>query len=1283
MRTRSRLPRRLGLGLFFLLAVGLSARAWLVPALIVAGIRKSYDGHVTIRGWWLDRSSAGVTGLVMHEGKSPSSPVWARSELVSTDLSIGGLLRGRFIPGRILLRTVAVTHRIDADNHSLTHPPFRHDSRNTLPEVIGEDARLTLRQVGRPEMVVTRISASLGHDRDGPSFRADSDDPTWGPASVLGGIGSSFESVHLRLDASRLIADPSKYPRIPFVAPAIWDHFRPTGPIRVVVDYDRPEGRAGPHQVRTRVEYLGASLGLPSLRLVADRVTGRMDVESKVVRLSGIEGRIAGGDVSVTGILDFAAEPDRFALNVGLGRVDLAALPEFWQVRTVGIVGRLTGSARLLLVLDKLGLDLTGSTGSGAIDRAALRGFPLGRLGVAIRGEGLRPPATSKQTFLPQWVGADFEVRDEVLAGPTARLGASGGGREVPISGRLTLKAATRIPFGSFGDLGSYDARGSVALARASIGGLDLGRLDARFDLGGGVLDVADLRGRIAEGTAPETTDPPPSDGPLPTGGFRGKVRAELESPRSIRAEFDGHELPIAGLAAMAWAGPPPVRGAVTVHASAGASGGTLSDPRAWKISGRLECPEVSYRSARFLKVSTDLALDRGRLVLPDLSAHLGPHPLKGRLAIDLEGARSFDAGLDAAGFPLEDLLALLPGGSGKVRISGTVATKAEASGTLSPRSIESRGVARIDRFEVGRIPIGNLPLRWETRGDSIVLTAREVQRFGGRIDAEAKVPTGGGRPIEGTITLARVDTARLSTEVPGSIGLSGLADGQARFRLRPSSDRSGPPVEVDARLSSPDLAVAGVATRSVRATLVIHDGVPRFDVRAEGLGGSVLVKGNGRLDAEPARDEVEADVRAVGLRFGSLWDLLGTSGALDRLQGRGSVSAHLRSHLKPTDLRAGGRLGLEDMTWGERYPLGDLRASFAVAPGSWRIGPFEGEIWGSPVRGGLWKEGAEAGRPLYGVDLRLDQIALGKLFGFAPGLGRRFEGTGGFRASGKSDGAFRGLAEFRVDRGKVSGLPVTETRVAVEWDVRTGREAGGTLLVKEATARVAGGKLHGDARIRIGTLRDFHAGLTIDALDLRVISKAASHETRPIPGRISGTISLRGDDAFSPSTYRGKIDLDLDNASILDVPMLEGINQELGVSLGGIFDDGDLHATIGHRKIQVDQFTLVGPLAQLHASGTIGFDSRIDLKVLINTNQSSAPIGQPSPASNPNVADAARRREQSIDRVADVLAARLVKVRVSGTVRHPVINIDQSIRIEEVAAIFFGKILKIPLRAF
>ncbi len=95
------------------------------------------------------------------------------------------------------------------------------------------------------------------------------------------------------------------------------------------------------------------------------------------------------------------------------------------------------------------------------------------------------------------------------------------------------------------------------------------------------------------------------------------------------------------------------------------------------------------------------------------------------------------------------------------------------------------------------------------------------------------------------------------------------------------------------------------------------------------------------------------------------------------------------------------------------------------------------------------------------------------------------------------------------------------------------------------------------------------------------------------------------------PKRFRGRIDVDLDDASVVDLPVFRQLDRFLGESRGGVFEDGDLHATIGNRRVNVEAFTLQGRLVQLHVTGTVGFDTQVNLEILVNTNQIISQTGQ------------------------------------------------------------------------
>ncbi len=575
---------------------------------------------------------------------------------------------------------------------------------------------------------------------------------------------------------------------------------------------------------------------------------------------------------------------------------------------------------------------------------------------------------------------------------------------------------------------------------------------------------------------------------------------------------------------------------------------------------------------------------------------------------------------------------------------------------------IESSGEARIAHFQAGRAPIGDLPIRWETRGETIYLSADEVQRYGGEIKAEVRLPVGGDRPIEGTIKLARVDTAELSAEAPESWKLTGRADGQVKFRLKPGSGGDVPDLDADGQLSAADLTVRGIPAQVVGLTLTVRKGVPRFDVQAETLGGTIRLAGDTRIGSDPKDDAIHAELKAIGLQLYRVWDALGTTGGLAQLRGRAFLDGELDTHSSLKDIRAHAEAEVDELIWGYNFRLGRLRSRLSTAPEGWRIGPLSGELWGSPVKGeGIIMDRLERGRSRFGVNVRLDRIALARGLAFWPDAEHRFGGFGALRVSGKSDDSPRGTAEFRVDRGTVNGLELTELRVPADWSMTMEGAPRGALQVRKAVGKLAGGTVGGDAWIALGSRRDFRAKLFVNDVNLRVISRDEL-ANRSVPGRISGYMTISGPDPLQPAGYRGELDFDLVQASIGDIPLLDELDRSLGSAQGGVFDEGDFHGVIADQRIRVDHLTLVGPLAQVHATGTVDFDGRLNLEVVVNTNKGIPQTGQAIPSQAVNVAEDVARRAAAIDQVADFVSARLLKFRITGTIRDPNVTVDRSI---------------------
>ena len=140
--------------------------------------------------------------------------------------------------------------------------------------------------------------------------------------------------------------------------------------------------------------------------------------------------------------MDFRGRESRYDLTVSIDGANLANVPTSWGLESVGLAGRLTGTGRLLLGLDRQRARINRVDRSGNRRNGLVAGHPARPGRLKLRGEGLRADVApaDQAIFLPQWVASEFEVHavevKEVFA--HFRSKEEEAGQAIPIAGRWT-----------------------------------------------------------------------------------------------------------------------------------------------------------------------------------------------------------------------------------------------------------------------------------------------------------------------------------------------------------------------------------------------------------------------------------------------------------------------------------------------------------------------------------------------------------------------------------------------------------------------------------------------------------------------------------------------------------------------------------------------------------------------------------------------------------------------------------------------------------------------------
>ncbi|GAC1470850.1 MAG: hypothetical protein NVSMB9_16380 [Isosphaeraceae bacterium] len=1362
--------RRIGIGLSvtlagLLLVVVLAGRQ-VIPSLIVSRLEGQLGGKVRIDDWWLSWGSSGLTGLKVHEGRDVSSPIWLSVPRVTSDLTIGKVLRGQFAPGRLVLKGPELALRVSRQGALLTHLAMQGkgagSASRAVPLISVEGGTVGVQQESRPAFVVKAVSGGLTPDAEGVVVAIQSKDPSWGPLEANGRFDAAFQTGRIDLKTtSPIVATPEMAASIPFVPEGVWSHVSPRGKLDLGLTTEVDRRNARPIQVRTAIDFRGTTVQSGTLEMTATETTGRVVVEGGVVRLEKVAGLALDGRVAANGTLDFSRAPPRFDIGLDMEHISVVKTPRSWQLDEAGVTGFLTGKAKLVVLLAPGGVDLSGTTGDAVVEGGTIQGLPFKSMKLVMdaRGTDLRydspkgPPSTGPTSegrprtkareslairailrdlairalvtlqaqepretkeaekpkeatrkggiHLPRSLTTKVEMEDVDLAKLISRAEfLLGFPFPLPITGRLSVKAEATIPLGKLRSLKEYAFHGDLTLTKASAYNVDLGHLSAHVDMSEGTLALSDIRGRLVDHPNGGPNNPPravgeetPRTGPLPAGGFRGTLRAGFVPIGQLTAHFEGVEVPLGEIAAPALPRPTPLSGLASLKIDASVDLNATKDPSAWTISGQVRSRAIQYKDRADLDaVAATFDLKKGHLEVTELTARLREKPLNGRLEIDLKPPHAFQGHVNLTSWDVAEVLDWVPRAPKPAPVMGLVSARADAKGTLNPLVMRTEGQGQFDRFVAGPIALGTIPFSWSTPGETVVVLVHDAHPFGGRLKAEAHVPLGPGKSTTGSATIEAIDTARLSEAIPGGgLKLTGKASGQGTFSL--ASNVSS--LDARLRLSAPDLTVQGIPADQVHASVQARKGELGYEIAADSLGGKITFKGAFPLAAAAAAKlRSQGELRAVGFTLGQVWNSLGLTGLISRVTGRGAIDANVRSVTGGQDagVFAHGLVEVRDLRWGTSAPIGQLRGVLAMTPTVWRIDLIRGELLGGLVTGFLWGTSPPAHRaddrpppvPVdnqsrFGFNVRVDRAPLQTLLATLHLHGIAVQGFGTLQVVGTFGDALHANGDFHVPRARLAGLPLTDLRLPAEL-ITHGRSAAGVLRVRRWSARLSGGQIHGDAWFRTGSDRAFQSDLTISGLDLESIARVESDAKRPASGQISGRIIVKGPDPSLPRRYRGSFHLNLDDASLVALPVLRELDRFLGAARGGVFENGEAVGTIINRQFNIETLTLVGRVAQLHATGTVGFDGQVNLEVLVNTSQIINQTGQALVSAIPGLSGRLGRNRDAFNKVGGFLSARLLKFRVTGTVRNPSVVLDPSISPNDNATSFFSGVLNLPV---
>jgi hypothetical protein len=487
----------------------------------------------------------------------------------------------------------------------------------------------------------------------------------------------------------------------------------------------------------------------------------------------------------------------------------------------------------------------------------------------------------------------------------------------------------------------------------------------------------------------------------------------------------------------------------------------------------------------------------------------------------------------------------------------------------------------------------------------------------------------------------------------------TGTVDGQMSFKAPAGALKDMQKWQGSAQFTGKNARLQNIPADKFTADLVLRDGAADIKVKGETLGGTFDL--NGRYPSSP--DQHRGEQGRIDVRHMDLARLADAyrSEALRPLAGRLDLNAQFNEGT------GGGSVTLSDLAWGGK-PLADrLGGTVRVIDGAIRLDDVGGELAGGTVRGRIAYDYRRPERSVAVIRAeRVDARTLLAPFTDSPPL----EGPLEIRLVTRLGREWTGAGQVVLSNGKLFGVTIRDAQLPLGWAVAPGRR--GELRLHDATAQAARGRMTGQAELKWGYAARLNGQIRFTAIDA---GELLSHytESQVVCGLASGRIDFGGRDMHSARDLTARVDAKLAQAMPSHMPVFRQVMPMIlpGVGANVQFQSGDLRGTLGGGVFHVERLTLVGDVARIYAEGIVTLQQRLDLNMVANTNQLGIDpaalqlLGVTLPTIGPIPLGA-------MNQAVSYLSNRTISLRVTGTIRAPVVQVNPVPFLTETAVRFF-----------
>ncbi len=1307
---------RVGVGVYLSTAAGKSFVARQIEAQIGMPV------EVTAVRVGLATSSIGMRVF------DPAAPDPKRAEVfsvdeVKADISLFSLALGRLDPDWVDLRGANLTLHVSADGDVITTlpkaPTGGGGGGGSFPVIRVADARLTIRQDGRPEFALRNLDLTAEPAGDAVKLTGSVDDPEWAKWTVAGEVNRATKTGAVTLATADGPLTMNRLGSVPFVPPAVWEYVRPDGRGAIAVKLWAGSDREVQYSVD--ITPAAAALALPDASVTLERVTGLIRVTGARVELVGTKAAVAGGSLAIDGSLDFGPEPSVMTLKVEGRGLDIKKLPPEWKLPKL-FEGQLGGTANLVIRIPSHGPVEYDGGGEGAITDVQVLGQPQDDIPIRLRRAGnryefrqdkaapkkddgqsrlgvpepaaraaaqvlspppqggrgpdivfasVRLPAQEKKPADPAQkdpakkpddgpttLDATIRLRDIDVAELLDKLNVKLGYK---LAGKITVEAALAVPVGQAASLSAYQFTGSLSSKALTFEGLTVREASAKMSYQYGKLTLSDLSGLIDQ---PGKTGGPP-------GSFRGTATAAVSPPGDAGATLTVDRVPL-GEALKAVPGlTADVRGTVSGKVSLKAPYEKLWDTTVWSGSAELSAPElvVEGRTAKDVRAKGSVA--KGVLTISDAAVTVEGIPVTAEATLGLSDKYAFTAVVRTTGTDVTDLRKLVPEVEIPAPVSGVLETETKVSGTASPLTYRATGTIKASKLTLAKSTANQVTAAWELTEERLTVSSLKAEAFGGTVTGSADVPFDRAKAGKFEVAFKDLDAAGATELVPDfPVRIAGKVSGKVGGAIPPAKPGAQRVGNIDLELTAPRLTVQGIPAEKLVGTASYEAGAVKYALEGRTLGGSFEI--NGRYPGQKKKDEKEkapapgrdrGSLRVTGIDLARVARDVGIP-TLAPLRGRVDATFDFEN-----DLSAGsGRVTVTGLRWGDALVSRELTGVLVLREGRLELSDVGGALAGGFVRARASVRLDDTSRNFFSVAVTGADAKrlLAPLGASAVDL----DGAVNLVVRGRVGRETRASGSIALPRGTVAGVQVTDLRVPFE--LASARGGYGRLTVREAAAQAGSGRVRADLTADFGFETRVDGLVTFVDLPLRAVVPSLGEGGLFGNGRVTGRFDLQGRNVRSADDLTGTLIATLNQTSVRELPLLRQVTPFLNPSgLTRPFDAGDVRGRLSRGVFRVERLALANPGAQLYAEGTVSLEGRVDLDVVAHTG----PAGPDAAGLRVLIRRLPVFGPLPIGLIRDVtsfLSNRTVRLSVTGTTANPVVRVNVGALLTEEAVRFF-----------